>query len=131
MLLAVLGAFQRHGRFHHTPSGRRLREFSEKYRGTEGAAAAIHAGLSEKGRRPMTYRDIITLTRRPDASGDVGDIIVTAYAVARTEKAVATVHLRTADEEFVMWPPIAIYQDVIDGLVQPSQGSTDWNAIGQ
>lgn len=129
MLLAVPGAFLSHGRFHHAPSGRRLQESTETYRGTEAAAAAVHAALGESGRPWVTWRDIIRLTRDSGTGDDVGDIVVTAYEAAGADYAVATTHLRTADDEYVIWPPVTIPRDLIPGLVQPDQDTTAWTSL--
>lgn len=127
MALAGPGAFLSHGKFHHVPSGRRLRESTETYRGTEAGAAAVHAALGESGEHPVTWRDIVQLTRGPSTGGVAGRVVVTAYEAARADYAVATVHLRTADDDqFVIWPPVSIGRAVIPGLVQPSQDTTAW-----
>lgn len=128
LVLAAPGAFLARGRFHHAPSRRRLREFTETYRGTETAAAAVHAALCASERRPVTWREIMQLSRGA-GSGAAGEIVVTAYEAARADYAAGTVHLRTADDEFMIWPPVAISRELIPGLVKPGQDTTAWTSL--
>lgn len=118
LVLVGSGESLRHGRVRLLPSRRRLHVSTETYQGSMAGAAAVWATLKASDEERISWRDLIRQTQAPCPGPKLGDLIVTTYDAPREDYAIATMHLLTTDDEFLIWPPTSISGETISRLVQ-------------
>lgn len=111
ILLASPGAVAAKGKLRYQPSGRTLTAASVDYRGTVDRGTLVHAALKSTG---ITRREI----EEQSLVGSSEDrLCVAVYWSDRDDIAFATVHLETAGDDVLVWPPVQIPRDQVAGLL--------------
>ncbi|WP_375000981.1 hypothetical protein [Aeromicrobium sp. CTD01-1L150] len=117
VMIGSPGIYFSRGRIRYRPTGRKLADHREDYRGDASTAAAVHAALTSSD--VITRGEIQSIAGRPSESR----LLVCFFWSDRDDVAVATVHVEHDDGEVTIWPPVDIPCTLVGGLL-PTESST-------